>query len=700
MSPSARRAARAAVVALICAWSVPIMSPRPTEAAVPAPDPSLAEGARRAEADLLARHGEAEAPRIQRGVAQVLQFWRAGDGDAETLRAFLVEEFVPRGAGLDATFARFERALERIDGYLLSLSRELREGLDLDRGPQLPLDERLAQLDLSAHLAEDTFSTKVAFVALLNFPLATLEQRLAEGSSWNRRQWAEARLAERFASRIPAEASQRVTEALIAVESYINSYNIYMHHLLTADGQRPFPPGLRLITHWGLRDELKARYADREGLAKQRLIQELMLAIVNQAIPEAVINNPRLDWTPATGAVAPSPERDAEPPAGAGAEPRAAREPDTRYRHWLSVFRAVRGIDAHDPLYPNFIQRRFERDREMPLAQVEQLLRAVLESPLGAEVGRRIAQRLGRPLEPFDIWYTGLQPAGPADEAALDAMTRERYPTAEAFAADLPRILQGVGFSAEKARWLAERIVVDPSRGAGHALGAARRDDSAHLRTRVGAGGMDYKGYNIAIHELGHNVEQVFSMSGIDHTLLAGVPNTSFTEAMAFLFQARDRELLGLSRPNANARELDVLHQFWSVREIAGVSLVDIGAWSWLYANPDATPAQFREAVVRIAKETWNLYYAPILGRPDTPLLAIYSHLIEYGLYLPDYAMGHLIAFQVGEHFRKLEGPVGPEFERIVLLGRLTPDQWMRQAVGAPLSADPLLAATGRALTP
>ena len=41
-------------------------------------------------------------------------------------------------------------------------------------------------------------------------------------------------------------------------------------------------------------------------------------------------------------------------------------------------------------------------------------------------------------------------------------------------------------------------------------MGAVRREDRAHLRTRIGAGGMDYKGYNIAIHELGHNVEQVF----------------------------------------------------------------------------------------------------------------------------------------------------------------------------------------------
>ena len=131
-------------------------------------------------------------------------------------------------------------------------------------------------------------------------------------------------------------------------------------------------------------------------------------------------------------------------------------------------------------------------------------------------------------------------------------MTRKKYPTAEAFAKDIPRILRDLGFSPARAKYLAEHIAVDPSRGAGHAMGAERRGDKAHLRTRVEPDGMDYKGYNIAVHELGHNVEQTFSLYDIDYTLLAGVPNTAFTEALAFLFQARDLELLG--RPRAQRR--------------------------------------------------------------------------------------------------------------------------------------------------
>jgi hypothetical protein len=313
-------------------------------------------------------------------------------------------------------------------------------------------------------------------------------------------------------------------------------------------------------------------------------------------------------------------------------------------------------------------------------------------------VAKLVAERLGRPLEPFDIWYAGFKPRARHTEADLDALTRKRYPDAAAYAADMPRMLQGLGFSAERARFLAERIVVEPARGSGHAFGAARRDDKAHLRTRVNKDGMDYKGYNIAVHEMGHNVEQVFSVSTIDHTLLLGVPNTAFTEALAFVFQARDLELLGLAGADPAAAPLRALEELWATREIAGVALVDMAAWRWLYAHPDATPAQFREAVVGIARDVWNRHFAPLFGTKDVTLLAVYSHMVDSGLYTPDYPLGHLIAFQVDRHFRTLPGPMGPEFERVCQLGSITPDAWMRQAVGAPLSAQPLLDAAGKAL--
>lgn len=707
-SRTRRRLARAVCLLALLAAAMPLsaQAPAPPQPAAvrPAVDDATLAAARAA---LVALHGEGEAARIDRGLAQVRDFWRPEDGDAAAYRAFVEEEFVPAGPELDLTFERFEAAMEAIGGYLTSMVRDLRRGADLEIGPLLPLDRRLAGFNPGAHLSEDLFANRIAFVALLNVPRTTLEEKLAEGDEWSRRQWAETRLAGGFASRVPAEVNQAISQAFANADSYINGYNVFLHHLVDGEGVRPFPPDLRLISHWGLRDELKARYADPEGLAGQRMIARVFDRIVRQEIPAAVIDDPRFDWDPFSNRVTPSTTTSAaeltaagltaDAPAPAAAD-LAAREPDERYRRWLEIFHAVRRADPYSPDNPTFVERRFEEDREIPEAEVRALFETVLTAPLGREVGAFVAERLGRPLEPFDIWYVGFRPRGAHTEESLDAITRQRYPTADAFSADLPRLLGDLGFSSERARFLAERIVVEPSRGAGHAFGGARRDDKAHLRTRVGAGGMDYKGYNIAVHELGHNVEQVFSVTEIDHTLLQGVPNTAFTEALAFLFQHRDLEVLGLEGPSAEAVDLAALDAFWATREIAGVGLVDMAAWRWLYEHPEATPAEFREAVVGIAQDVWNRYFADVFGVRDQTLLAVYSHMIDAGLYTPDYPLGHLIAFQVEDYFRSSERSFGEEFERVAKLGRLTPDLWMRRAVGAPLSAEPLVEAADAAL--
>jgi hypothetical protein len=258
-------------------------------------------------------------------------------------------------------------------------------------------------------------------------------------------------------------------------------------------------------------------------------------------------------------------------------------------------------------------------------------------------------------------------------------------------------LLVKLGFPAERAQYVAENIIVDPARGSGHAMGSGMRAAKVHLRTRVEKAGMNYKGFNIAVHEMGHNVEQTFSMKDVYHTLLAGVPNTAFTEALAFVFQARDLELLGLHNPSSTDDAMRTLNDFWGTYEIAGAALVDMGVWHWMYDHPKATPAELRDATLGIAKEIWNKYYAPVLGKKDVVLLAVYSHMIDSFLYLPDYPIGHLIAFQIEEQINKA-GKVGPEFERVAKFGSVAPDLWMEHATGAPVSPDALLRATEKAL--
>jgi hypothetical protein len=71
--------------------------------------------------------------------------------------------------------------------------------------------------------------------------------------------------------------------------------------------------------------------------------------------------------------------------------------------------------------------------------------------------------------------------------------------------------------------------------------------------------------------------------------------------------------------------------------------------------------------------------------------------MIDSILYLPDYPIGHLIAFQVEEQMRKA-GAIGPEFERMAKFGDVTPDLWMINATGKPVGGDALLEATKQAL--
>lgn len=654
----------------------------------------MKESLRAMEHALVAKHGERERARIQRGLRQVADYWRAEDGDKGKFEEFVLANFLAEPAQLDAMFERYQRNLEMLDGHMLEISRELRSHSDLDAGLMLPFDEAFAAYDPAAHLQEDLFRNKLAFTILLNFPLTSLEQKNAYAGKWTRREWAEARLTDRFAKRVPAEVNQTLARARAAADSYISQYNIWMHHLVDNDGRRLFQPGLRLLSHWNLRDEIKAQYSEKDGLERQRMVQQVMERIVTQTIPQSVINNPAVDWNPYTNEVKPAAVKDSDMNSASASN---ASEPDTRYRLWLENFKAERALDKYSPSAPTLMARRFNEDRELSEERVRGMLEQVVSSPLVPKIAALIQKRLGRPLEPFDIWYNGFLPRGSYTEAQLDEICRKRYPNAAAYSKDMPRLLEALGFAKDRAEFLASRIVVEPARGSGHAQGAAMREGKAHLRTRVEKDGMNYKGYNIAVHEMGHNVEQVFSMSRIDYTLLQGVPNTAFTEALAFVFQHKDLELLGLGRPDEEGKALKVLNDFWATYEISGVALVDMEAWHWLYKHPEATPAEFRDAAVSISKDVWNRYYASVLGKRDQVLLGIYSHMINETLYLPDYPIGHLIAFQIEEHIDKV-GKIGPEFERMALLGRVTPDYWMRQATGAPVGAEALLKSTAKAL--
>ncbi|MDI6765912.1 MAG: hypothetical protein QME52_03715 [Bacteroidota bacterium] len=662
------------------------------------PLPWIKTSIKKIQVELIKKHGESQRNRIQRGIKQVADFWRTEDGDASTFENFIQQNFAGDQATLDTMFNRLENLLEKLTGHMQEIGREFRNQADLDLGPVLPMDDIFAGYDPSAHISDDFFKNKLAFIVLLNFPLTTLDQRLKEGEKWTRRQWAEARLAQGFSKRVPADVNLAIAQAASEADKYISEYNIWMHHLLNEKGERLFPPKLRLLSHWNLRDEIKANYSDtNNGLEKQRIIQKVMERIVTQTIPEVVLNNPNVDWDPYTNEVKASEVTDSDIPKASDMKITNAHEPDTRYAMLLKTFQASTKLDPYSPTAPTLIARRFDENREISEQRVKMMLEQVVSSKVALDVAKLIEKRLGRKLEPFDIWYNGFRPRGAYTEAQLDEIVSTKYPTADAYKKDIPNLLIKLGFSKERAEYLANNIIVDPARGSGHALGAGMRSEKAHLRTRVGKSGMNYKGFNIAVHEMGHNVEQIFSLNDIDHWFLQGVPNTAFTEALAFVFQGHDLELLGLSATDPKSDAMNIVNDFWGVFEISGVALVDMEVWHWMYDHPNATPSELKEATIRIAKNIWNKFYAPVFGKEDVLLLGIYSHMIDAFLYLPDYPIGHMIAFQIEEQMKKA-GAIGPEFERITTVGRTAPDLWMKNATGSTVGPESLLKAAENAI--
>jgi len=415
------------------------------------------------------------------------------------------------------------------------------------------------------------------------------------------------------------------------------------------------------------------------------MIYEVMKHIIHQTIPEKVINSGKFDWNPIKNKVYQN-----------GEEVSFEQEPNTRYLQVVNNFQALKATDEYYPEYNTFIKRSFSGSKEIPQPEVEKLFDEYLSSPVAVEVGKLISKRLGRDLKPFDIWYDGFKARSSISEEELNKITRKKYPTAKALEEDLDNILMKLGWSKERAEFIASKVTVDPARGSGHAWGAQMKSENAHLRTRVGEKGMDYKGYNIAVHEFGHNVEQTISLHDVEHYMIEGVPNTAFTEALAFIFQARDLQLLGITNDNPDKEYLKTLDNYWSVFEIMGVSMVDMKVWKWLYENPNATDAALKDATVDIAKEVWNKYFAPVYGIEDEPILAIYSHMIASPLYLANYSFGHLIDFQIEQY---LEGKnFSKEVDRIWSIGKLTPEIWMQKAVGKSISIKPMINATEDAL--
>src|SRR5687768_18379797 len=76
------------------------------------------ESMQKLEAELVAKYGEGQRARLQRGMKQVAQFWRAEDGDQAAFEDLVRTHFAGDQGTLDALFDRLQFILESVYGHM------------------------------------------------------------------------------------------------------------------------------------------------------------------------------------------------------------------------------------------------------------------------------------------------------------------------------------------------------------------------------------------------------------------------------------------------------------------------------------------------------------------------------------------------------------------------------------------------------
>lgn len=623
---------------------------------------------------LVTQHGTKHRRDILDGVAACARIWDFAREGMPAFRTFCLTQYVPPGKEKQQLLSRLDHLWREIRGSMMVIRKEARAGLDIADLPLTPAEQLLGSFTVGSHIQEDYRHFKIAHLAQLNFGTECRDVPTTRAA------WAERRLGEMGRDYVPAALLAESSQTQAEVDAFVSNYNFYLDQIDFGNPKVTFPKGTRLSSHWGLRDYMMRLYHSPDGFAQQHAIMELMERVVDGKVPAIVLDDPSVRWDVAKGQVVQK-----------GRKSRAQLHGPLRWAQFRKLFRITRKIDPYRSAR-NFIEEKFLDEREMPEPRVRKVLTDILGSREAQQVGKYLSGRLGRPLKPFDIYYKDFATDDRAPMIADDVA--KRYPTRDALQAAIPKILRRLGFDRQHAGWIASKIRVDNGRSAGHAWSPSAMHDFQLLRVRVpkeGVGDMEFETF---MHELGHCVEGVLSSYQMDYQCLWGVPNTALTEAFAFTFQGRTDDILG--QIGRSVPHLTTIQRFWDAFEIALPALVEIDFFHWLYAHPQATAAQMQRAIRKIGDRLWDQYCARIFGKRSYGLPAVYSHILWCDLYLADYVLGYVAAYQLQQHVRGKR--LGRDMPRMCAAGRVYPDEWMKNAVGSPISAKPLLQDTTAAL--
>ena len=279
---------------------------------------------------------ESQTALMERGVVQTANLWFEENGTEKEFTDFCKENFIADADEKEMVFLKISQYMESLGGHFNKISLELMENLHLDNGPLHPIDAMFGSYSAGAHMSDDFYANKIAFIITLNFPYYTLSEKNSLGKEWTRLEWAYARLGDTFTSRVPAHLSQATAAAETRSDIYISEYNIMMGYLRDKKDNRFFPADMVLLSHWNLRDEIKSNYAaGKEGIEKQMMIYEVMKHIIAQDIPQEVINSREYTWDPYQNQLYTL----------EGEKVDATPEPDTRYQMLLDNFKSKKAID-------------------------------------------------------------------------------------------------------------------------------------------------------------------------------------------------------------------------------------------------------------------------------------------------------------------------------------------------------------------
>ena len=179
--------------------------------------------------------------RLKRCLQQTVSAWTDEDGTEEELREFCIKNYITDKDKLGALVKKAESSFDAVDGYMIEMYRTILVPLHLDEGEVTNANIIFGDFNPMAHLQEDFFSSKIAFLILLNFPVYSLDEKNTLGVDWSDDDWAKAMLADKFADRVPADVLRKSSLPSSRAGIYIADYNICMDKIVCGSDTGLFP---------------------------------------------------------------------------------------------------------------------------------------------------------------------------------------------------------------------------------------------------------------------------------------------------------------------------------------------------------------------------------------------------------------------------------------------------------------------------